>query len=120
MTSPAVARLLLTAVRAGYGTALLCAPGAALRLCTGQPAGQRERFVARILGIRHLAQAAVTAYAPRPEVLTAGVGIDLCHALSMLVLAAADRTMRAAEVADATAAIALAAVGSTAATAARR
>jgi hypothetical protein len=45
-------------------------------------------------------------------VLAAGVDVDLCHAASMLALAATDRAERRAGLADAVAAIALAVAGS--------
>jgi hypothetical protein len=106
------ARVLIPAIRAAYGAVLLCAPGAVLRLCTGQPASRRALAVTRVLGARHLAQAAVSAWAPRPAVLAAGVDVDLCHAASMLALAAADRAVWRAGLADAAAAAALAVAGS--------
>jgi hypothetical protein len=106
------ARVLIPAIRAAYGSVLLCAPGAVLRLCTGRPASSRARGVTRVLGARHLAQAAVSAWAPRPAVLAAGVDVDLCHAASMLALAATGRAERRAGLADAVAAVALAVAGS--------
>jgi hypothetical protein len=105
------ARLLAPAARACYGAALLGAPGAALRLATGRLPGPRARAVARILGARHLAQAALTMWRPRPEVFAAGAGIDLCHAVSMLAVAAADPDLRHAGLADATAAALFTATG---------
>jgi hypothetical protein len=63
-------------VRAVYGAMLLRAPGAAIRLCAGRPASSRARAVARLLGARHLAQAALTAGAPSGAGhATAGVGL---------------------------------------------
>ena len=53
-------RLLVPLARAGYGAALLCAPGPMIGVVTGQPPSRRARQVARILGGRHLTQAAVT------------------------------------------------------------
>ena len=95
--------------RAGYGAALLCAPGPVIRACTGQVPSLRARRVARVLGIRHLAQAAITAWAPRrPGLVAAGAAVDICHAASMLALAAASQPLRRAELADALAAATLA------------
>jgi hypothetical protein len=112
LLSPAlVPGVLFPALRACYGVALLCAPGPALRLATGQPPGPRGRTVARVLGVRHLAQAVLTAWRPRREVLLAGAGIDACHCASMLALAAADPRMRRAGFADALAAAAFTATG---------
>jgi hypothetical protein len=71
----------------------------------------RARRVARVLGVRHLAQAAITARAQGPEMITAGSAIDLCHAASMLALAAASQSLRHAELADALVAAALAVAG---------
>ena len=115
LLSPALLpRVLLPAVRACYGAILLCVPGPALGLCTGQPSSSRARAVTRVLGARHLAQAVLTWWRPRPAVLAAGAGIDGCHAASMLALAAANPRMRRAGLTDALAAAALAAAGATA------
>jgi hypothetical protein len=103
--------VLLPAFRACYGMALLCAPGPLLGLATGQPPGQRARIVIRVLGARHLAQAVLTAWRPRPAVLLAGAGVDACHSVSMLALAAADPPMRRAGLADALAAAVFTAAG---------
>jgi len=112
LLSPAlVPRVLFPAARACYGAALLCAPGLALGLVTGQAPGQRARAVARILGARHLAQAVLTLWRPRPAVFLAGAGIDACHAVSMVALAAWDPRMRRAGIADAAAAAAFTATG---------
>jgi hypothetical protein len=115
LLSPAlIPRLLFPAARACYGAALVCVPGLALGLATGQPPGARDRMVARILGVRH--QAVLTAYRPRPRVFLAGAGVDACHAASMLALAAADPRLRRAGLADAFAATAFTATGALTAT----
>jgi hypothetical protein len=101
-------RLLVPLARAGYGAALLCAPGPMIGVVTGQPPSKRARQVARILGVRHLAQAAITALNPGPEVVALGVVVDLLHATSMFAFAAVVPDLRAAELADALAATALA------------
>jgi hypothetical protein len=112
LLSPAlVPRVLFPAARACYGATLLCVPGLALGLCTGQAPSQRARVVARILGARHLAQAVLTLWRPRPAVLLAGAGIDACHAASMLALAVADPRLRRAGIADGAAAAAFTATG---------
>ena len=112
LLSPAlVPRVLFPAARACYGAALLCAPGLALGLCTGQAPSQRARAVARILGARHLAQAVLTLWRPRPAVFLAGAGIDACHAASMVALAVCDPRMRRAGIADAATAAAFTATG---------
>jgi hypothetical protein len=101
-------RLLVPLARAGYGTALLCAPGPMIGVVTGQPPSRRARQVARILGVRHLAQAAITALNPGSEVVALGVVVDLLHAASMYAFAAVVPDVRRAELADALAATALA------------
>jgi hypothetical protein len=79
-----------------------------IRLCTGQTPSRRASRVARVLGIRHLAQAAITAWAPGPEVVAAGAVIDFLHAVSELAFAARYKSLRRAELADALVAAALA------------
>ena len=97
--------------RAGYGAVLLCAPGAVIGLCTGRPASPCARAVARLLGFRHLAQAAVTARTPTPVVLAIGAQVDLAHAASMLALGAANWPLRRAPLSDALVAVIFAALG---------
>jgi hypothetical protein len=101
-------RLIIPLARACYGTALLCAPGPIIGVVTGQPPSPRSRQVARVLGVRHLAQAAVTAVNAGPEVVALGVVVDLLHAASMFAFAAAVPSLRRAELADALAATTLA------------
>ena len=74
-------------VRAGYGTMLLLAPRPAIRLVTGRVPSHGTCRVARVLGIRHLIQAALTAAAPRPEVFAIGGRVDAVHTASMLLAA---------------------------------
>jgi hypothetical protein len=105
------ARLLVSAARACYGVALLAGPGPALRLATGRAPGRRACTVTRVLGARHLAQAVLTAWRPRAGVFAAGAGVDLCHAASMLAVAAADPALRRAGLADAVVATAFATAG---------
>ena len=86
--------------RACYGAVLLCAPGAVIGRCTGQPASPRARTVARVLGSRHVIQAAVTAGAPNALVLRVGAQVDVAHAASMFALGAVIRPVRRAPLAD--------------------
>jgi hypothetical protein len=67
--------------------------------------------VARVLGTRHVAQAAITAWAGGPEMVAVGAVIDLCHAASMFAFAATVPSLRRAELADALVATTLAAAG---------
>ena len=107
---------LLQVVRAGYGGALLTVPGPVIRLATARPAAPRARAVARVLGARHLLQAALTtaAASSRPS-LEIGAAIDLVHAASMAALALADRQVRRLSLSDALIESAFAAAGVSAA-----
>jgi len=109
MAAPAVSGVV--AVRAAYGAVLLSAPGAVVRLYSGHPDDRRSRRVARLLGARHLTQAVLTVGAPSATVRALGVEADLAHAVSMLGLAAGDRSRRRAALIDAVGAASFAAVG---------
>jgi hypothetical protein len=107
----------LQLTRAGYAVALLLKPGLTIRLATGRAPGGRACRVARLLGARHLAQATLTALAPRPGVFAAGAAADALHAASMFVLAVANRAGRRTALTDAMAEAAFAAAGLAAAAA---
>jgi hypothetical protein len=114
---------LVSLVRAGYGVALVSVPGLLIGL-TGQVPGRRACGVARVLGVRHLAQAALTVAAQRgepdnPVVLGGGAGVDLLHAASMVALGVVDGRLRRAALTDAAVETGFAAAGAWAATAAR-
>jgi len=94
--------------RAGYGTALLCAPGPVISVMTGGPVSRRARAVARVLGARHLVQAAVCGLVPARGLIRAGAAADGLHAASMLVLAVTAPGLRRALLADAVIAATLA------------
>jgi hypothetical protein len=81
--------------------ALVIAPGPVVCLATGRSPGRRECRAAQLLGARHLVQAAVTAFAPLPDVLAMGAVVDAVHAASMLILATAGRGARRAALTDA-------------------
>jgi len=67
-----------------------------------RPASARARGVTRLLGARHLLQAALTSGpAPGAARLAIGAAVDLTHAASMAALAAADPKLRRATLADA-------------------
>ena len=102
-----------TLARAAYGAALCCAPGPMLRLEGGPGAGASPgaRTVARILGGRHVVQAALSAMRPTPAVLALGAGTDVLHSASMLALAALDRPRRRLGLSDSLVAAAFAAGG---------
>ena len=96
------------AARAGYGAALLCAPRTVIRLCTGGDPSLVTLRVARILGLRHLAQASLSAAPAAAAAGVAGPVVDVLHAASMLALATANRGPRRAELADSAVELALA------------
>jgi hypothetical protein len=112
---------LLDALRACYGGLLLTAPRRTLSVCTSRPASPRALDVVRVLGARHLLQAALTAGAlsargaseeiPPARALLAGSGVDAAHAASMIGLALAHRPLRRAALTDALLESALAAFG---------
>ena len=101
----------LQVIRAGYGLALVLAPGPVIRLATGRPPGRRTCWAARLLGTRHLVQTALTAAAPEPAVFAVGGQVDTLHATSMLLLAAVSQGGRRAALADALTEAAFAAAG---------
>jgi hypothetical protein len=98
-------------VRAVYGAVLLCAPGAVLQRVTGRRADRRSRVTVRVLGVRHVTQAAATAASPGPEALRIGSCVDAMHSASMLGLAMCDRTRRRAGLFDAAVAATFSGVG---------
>ncbi len=107
------APVVLGAVRACYGTALLLAPGPLIRICTGYPADSRVQWTARVLGARHLIQAALAAgsgSSPQRR-LAASAAVDLVHASSMAGLAAVSPRLRRTALTDALLETALAAAG---------
>jgi hypothetical protein len=113
--APSAPAGLLQVARAGYGGALLIVPGPVIRVAAGRPAGPRARAVARVLGARHLLQAALTvAAAPDGPALGVGVAIDLVHAASMTALALADRQVRRLTLSDALIETTFAAAGASA------
>jgi hypothetical protein len=112
---PRRATTALQLVRAGYGAALVLVPGPVIRVATGRPPGRLARRTARLLGLRHLAQAALTAAAPSPGTFAAGGDVDSVHAASMVLLAAISRSGRRAALTDALAEAAFAAAGFSAA-----
>ena len=97
-------------VRATWGFVLLAAP-ASLTGDGGRAPGARRRWVLRVLGARHVVQAAVTAWRPTPVVLAAGATTDVLHAASMAALAVGDARWRGRAAADAVLASCFAATG---------
>jgi hypothetical protein len=90
----------LQLIRAGYGAALLLAPGPTICLATGRRPTHRTAGVARLLGARHLAQTALTAAFPGRATFTLGAQVDTVHAASMLLLATVSPPARRAALTD--------------------
>ncbi|GIF42655.1 hypothetical protein [Actinoplanes xinjiangensis] len=98
-----------TTARVVWGGALLIAPQALLRAGAGRDASRAAITVARVLGARHLLQAAVTMAAPTPRVVAFGAVVDALHAVQQLTLAVVSPRWRAAALVDTAIAVALAA-----------
>jgi hypothetical protein len=107
--------ILLAGVRAGYGAVQLLWPDRSAEQLLGGPLEPAARTGVRVLGARQLAQAGLTVAAPTAPLLAAGAGIDALHALSMAVLAVADRRWRRPAVVSGLTAAAFAACGALAA-----
>ncbi len=97
----------LSIVRVLYGSALLLAPDSLI----GERAGRSERAFARILGARHLVQAALAGPCSTPRLLRVGVAIDATHAATMIALAVWKPRLRALASANALAAASFAGAG---------
>ena len=100
----------LAMARAGYGFALLIAPGPLLRLAGGT-GSSGERTMARVLGARHLVQAQATAGRPGRVGLYAGAVVDALHAASMFALAAVSSDHRSPAFVDGCVATSLCSAG---------
>jgi hypothetical protein len=102
----------ICALRAAWGCLLLVAPGAVARQLHWaggeQPPG---RSVTRLLGVRQLVQAGVTARWPERRVLALGAGTDVLHAATAAAFAASGPDRRAAGGVGTTLATAFAAAG---------
>ncbi|QGN58506.1 hypothetical protein [Nostocoides sp. HKS02] len=98
------------AARLGYGLALLADPQGVARALTGTGLDHGEQVAARVLGVRHVAQAVVLAVDDRALARRAGRVVDLMHAASMLALAAWSPRRRRIALTDATIASMLAAL----------
>ncbi len=81
-----VARAVIT-VRVLWGTALLIAPEVVLRALPHQRIDGAARGFARVLGARHLTQAAITSRDGTRGWVVAGAVVDAIHAASMAALA---------------------------------
>ncbi len=97
--------------RGAWGAALLISPAVILEQFLRARADSRSIAVARVLGARHLAQAALSGIRPTPAVLAMGVWVDVAHASTALMLACADPARARAATTDAAVAAGWAAAG---------
>lgn len=78
---------LLTAARVLWGAALLVAPGSVIVEATTVRASGVTQVAARLLGLRHLAEAAFTGRRHSPTPILLGAAVDGTHAATLAVLA---------------------------------
>ncbi|WP_460866229.1 hypothetical protein [Rhodococcus aerolatus] len=100
----------LELVRGTWGAACLLAPRAVLR-SWGAHRDTTSVVVTRVLGVRHLTQAALSGSAPTPRTLAMGTWVDAVHSLTALALAVRDPHRARAGVGDAAVAALWAAAG---------
>ena len=101
----------LIAVRVLWGTVLLIAPEVVLRDLPHQRIDRPARGFARVLGARHLTQAAITRRGATHGWLVAGAMVDATHAATMAALAALRPDRRKLALTNVATAMALAAAG---------
>jgi hypothetical protein len=105
----------LTYAHAGYGALLLAAPRL---LAHAAPGGNRDRKTvafARLLGARHLAEAAILGRRRSARWLLLGAAVDAAHAVTMAGVAVTTSSRRPLASANAVVALAFAAAGARAA-----
>jgi hypothetical protein len=76
------------AVRTAWGAVLVLMPGRLLRAGVGRPVPASAVTAVRVLGLRHLLQAGVTAALPTRPVAGLGALVDTAHASSCVGVAA--------------------------------
>jgi len=91
---------ILTSTRIAWAALLLVAPDLVMRALDGPPPDRRWRIVARVLGLRHLAEAWFER-SGRPSRLSGAALVDTLHALSVVGYATLDPLHRRASLADA-------------------
>ncbi len=101
----------LTVVRVLWGTVLLITPEVVLRDLPHQRIDRAARGFARVLGARHLTQAAITSRDGTQRWLMAGAMVDATHAATMAALAALRPDRRKLALTNIATAMALAAAG---------
>lgn len=94
--SPSAESRALAAARAGAGAVLLLRPEPLLALAGGRPPDRDARVFARILGGRHLVEAALLTALPSATGLRAGALVDAIHSVTTLFLAERDHHRRLA------------------------
>lgn len=92
---------LIEIVRGTWGLALLVAPRPVLERVHHVRVDRRSTVVARILGARHLTQAALSGVDPAPAVLAVGIWVDVLHAATAVTLGVVDSERRRAGFTDA-------------------
>jgi hypothetical protein len=97
--------------RIAFGALLLFEPDDVLRPVARRRIAAPERRVARVLGVRNLAEGAILARHPGRGWLLAGAAVDATHSLSMTALAIASRKQRRLALASALTAATTATMG---------
>ena len=87
--------------RAAWGAALLFGPRQVMTNVHHLTVDSKSVVIARILGARHLTQAALSGLRPSPEVLAMGMWVDAVHSSTALALAIIDRSRARAGLTDA-------------------
>ncbi|SEG47680.1 hypothetical protein SAMN04489712_105434 [Thermomonospora echinospora] len=87
--------------RGCWGAALLVAPGLLLRASAGRPTSPADRWVLRVLGLRHLVQAGLYVRHPTPVACAVGGAVDVLHVASCLAVAPFASRWRRPALADA-------------------
>jgi hypothetical protein len=109
---PAKVAPLPLALRIGWGAALLIAPGTVLRLFGGADEGVAPRRIMRVLGARHVVQAAAERAGGR-QAREIGTLVDLLHAGTSVGFGLANRRWRRAAWSDAAVTLVFVVLGAT-------
>ncbi|MFB9833531.1 hypothetical protein [Actinoallomurus acaciae] len=99
----------LPVLRLAWGGLLVTAPRAVLHVLSGRAATASQVPVMRVLGARHVVQAAVELARPTPRALRAGAAVDPLHASTCAV--AVSPIWRRPALVDGTGALTLATAG---------
>ena len=99
-------------IRVGWGLTLLIAPGPVLRLFGGADEGRVPCRIMRLLGARHIVQAAVE-YRLGGRSRQIGIGVDLLHGTTSVAFGVLSPPWRRAALVDAGVATGFAVLGAT-------